>query len=135
MGVYGEEFQRKNFVYQVVEHLSRGKRLRVPFDQLGNATHAGDLSQAILDLLAQHQSGIWNIAGPDPLLSRRDFALRIAQHYRLDPTLFDFVDTASLHQPAPRPLQGGLIIDKARAAIHFNPSPWRPVPIQRTEPQ
>lgn len=113
MGVYGEEPQRKNFVYQVLRNLREGRRMKVPSDQFGNATHAAGLATGVVRLLEGGHRGIWNIAGPDPCLCRRDFALRIAREYSLDPALFDFLPTAELHQPAPRPLQGGLKPDKA----------------------
>ncbi len=128
MGVYGEEVRRKNFVYQVRDHLSSGRRMRVPADQCGNASYAGDLAEAVLRLLASGATGIWNLAGPEPGLSRKDFALRIARAYGLDETLFDFVSTAGLRQPAARPLQGGLRIDRMREELKMNPRDWVRIP-------
>jgi len=124
MGVYGEEILRKNFVYQVFDTLSVGKRMNVPIDQFGNATYSGDLARMLLALLENISSGIWNTAGPEPGLSRKDFALRIAGSYRLDPSLFDFMETKSLGQPARRPRQGGLRIEKITSDIGLHPSLW-----------
>ena len=129
MGVYGEEPQQKNFVYQVVRALRAGKNMTVPSDQSGNATYAGDLASISLKLLEKSATGIWNVAGPDPHLNRQDFALRIAREYRLDPGLLRFVSTAELGQPAPRPRQGGLVVTRAVKATSIEPSPWTPIVI------
>jgi len=131
MGVYGEEPQQKNFVYQVMRNLRDGKSMNVPSDQLGNATHAADIATGTLALLANQHTGIWNLAGPEPNLARLEFARRIAEAYRLDASLLHPVTTESLGQTAPRPLHGGLDIGKAAETIGFQPSRWTRVP----EPQ
>lgn len=124
MGVYGEEPQRKNFVYQVRRNLGEGKRMKIPSDQIGNATYAPDLAGMLLTLLDRGLGGIWNLAGPEPDLKRRDLAERIAEAYGLDASLFDFVPTSSLGQPAPRPLHGGLKIGKILQYENREPSKW-----------
>ena len=131
MGVYGEEPQQKNFVYQVVRNLRAGKSMNIPSDQRGNASHVMDLASMSLSLLEKKMSGVWNVAGPEPALSRKDFALRIAREYGLDSTLFHFLPTSDLGQPAPRPLNGGLIIDRAVSLTHHAPSPWRAIPMTK----
>ena len=123
-GVYGVEAQRKNFVCQVIDNLRAGKRMRIPCDQLGNATEAGDLAEGSVRLLETRSSGLWNLAGPNPNLRRSDFALHIAREYQLDERLLDFSTTRELAQPAPRPLHGGLTIDKARNALDWHPREW-----------
>jgi len=124
MGVYGPEPQRKNFVFQVRQALAAGKPMRIPNDQFGNVTHADDLARMALVLAEQERSGIWNLAGPDANVRRSDFARQIAQSYGLDANLIEPVETASLNQPAPRPRQGGLLVDKVSAAVSFSPRPW-----------
>jgi len=121
MGVYGKEPQQKNFVYQVIRNLSEGRRMKVPSDQFGNASYAPDLALGVLRLLNQNLAGAWNLAGPNPDLCRKDFALHIATECGLDASLFDFVPTSTLDQPAPRPLHGGLQIDKAKDELRWTP--------------
>ena len=101
-----------------------GKNLRVPNDQFGNITYAPDLAHMVLELARQNLSGIWNVAGPDPELRRSDFARKIALDYGLPADLIETVETTSLNQPAPRPRQGGLIIDKVVQATSFSPHSW-----------
>ena len=124
MGVYGAEPQEKNFVFQVRRTLSTGQRMRVPSDQIGNATNAANLAEGVLKLLAADKTGIWNLAGPNPDLSRSDFAHQIAAAYGLDATLFDFVPTSVLDAPAPRPLHAGLLTAKAEAGTGWVPLPF-----------
>lgn len=128
MGVYGEEAQRKNFVYQVRTRLSAGQRLRVPDDQFGNATFTGDIAEGVLRLLARGRSGVWNLAGPDPELNRADFARHIAREYQLDESLLEFLPTRQLGQVAPRPRQGGLVIRRMRDELGLEPRAWVRVP-------
>lgn len=133
MGVYGEEPQQKNFVYQVVRQLRAGKPMTIPSDQSGNATYAGDLASMSLCLLEKKAQGIWNVAGPEAELCRKDFALHIAAEYGLDASLFRFVTTAQLGQTAPRPLGGGLIVDRAVQATGLRPSAWKSIDIPENQ--
>lgn len=126
-GIYGEEEQKKNFVCQVIRNLRSGNIMKVPNDQFHNATYAEDLAAGIVRLLEKQKTGIWNLAGPDPQLCRSDFALRIAQEYDLDSSLLDCVPTVALGQLALRPRMAGLIIDKARQEIGFDPTEWTKV--------
>jgi dTDP-4-dehydrorhamnose reductase len=129
MGVYGQEPQQKNFVYQVRHHLAEGRSMKVPNDQFGNASFAPDIASAVLLLLRDRAIGLWNIAGPNPNLGRADFALKIALEYGLDKSLLQFVPTVDLQQSAPRPRHGGLLIDKMIS--HYQE--WRPTDWQRIE--
>jgi dTDP-4-dehydrorhamnose reductase len=121
MGVYGSDPQAKNFVSQVRRNLSSGERMRVPCDQLGNASYAPDIAEALLQLMVTGRTGIWNVAGPEPALPRSEVARRVARYYGLDESLFDFPTTAELTGLAPRPLHGGLRTDKARLQLDWEP--------------
>jgi dTDP-4-dehydrorhamnose reductase len=128
MGVYGEEPQQKNFVYQVRRALSAGRTFRVPNDQWGNVTHAGDIARMSLKLIDLGQGGVWNLAGPDPDICRSDLAYLIAKSYGLPEDLIEPVTTATLGQPAPRPRQAGLLIEKAMQATSIIPQGWVKIP-------
>jgi len=65
-------------------------------------------------------SGIYNISGPD-ILSRYDFILKLCEVFNYNKELVRPITTASLKQPAPRPLNSGLIILKAQSELGFNP--------------
>ena len=114
--VYGADPARKNFLYYLQRELSVGNTVRIVTDQISTPTASDDLARATLLLLKQRATGIFHICGPD-LLSRHDFAVRAARLLNLDERLIEPITTASLNQPAPRPLNAGLRTDKLRAAI------------------
>ncbi len=124
MGVYGDEPQRKNFVFQVRRALASDEVFRVPNDQFGNVTYAPDLAKIILRLTEEGQTGIWNVAGPDPSILRSDFALKIADAYGLPTHLIHPVPTPELRQRAPRPRHGGLSIEKSTRFTSYHPTDW-----------
>ena len=70
----------------------------------------------VLALAGRGADGIYNTVGAT-VLSRYDFARLAAETFGLDPGLVDPITTASLGQPAPRPLRAGLRMDRFRAAF------------------
>lgn len=111
---------RKNFVNWLVGELGQGKPVRVVDDQLGSPTYAKHLAQAIMHLMPAHH-GIYNVVGHD-IISRYDFAVKIARQLALNERLITPVPTSELKQKAPRPLNAGLKIDKLLATGFAMPS-------------
>ena len=69
------------------------------------------LAESVVALLEKKITGIYNVVGSD-LMSRYDFALRVADIFRLDRALIQPVITSELNQLAKRPLNAGLGIGK-----------------------
>jgi dTDP-4-dehydrorhamnose reductase len=67
------------------------------------------------------RTGIYNLAGRD-IISRFEFAEKLAQVFQLDASLIQPIKTAQLHQPAARPLKSGLITLKAEVELGYKPS-------------
>jgi dTDP-4-dehydrorhamnose reductase len=109
--VYGPDRQGKNFLYTLRRLLTAGTIMRVPTDQLSTPTYNEDLAAATLMLANGGHTGLFNVSGAE-LLSRYDFALLAAEILSLDATLIHPILTVDLNQKAPRPLRGGLRIDK-----------------------
>ncbi len=107
---------RANFVLWLVGELRAGRRVRIVDDQIGSPTLAESLAEMVLALAKSNHVGIFNTAGPD-VISRLELSRQIAETFGLDASLIDPVSTADLHQPAPRPLRAGLLIDKLRATF------------------
>lgn len=103
---------KSNFVLWVATSLRDGKRIRVVDDQIGNPTLADDLAYAMLKVVELNKTGVYHVCGPD-LISRYDFALKIAQVFGGDEKLITPMKTSDLHQPAPRPLRSGFVMLKA----------------------
>jgi len=118
--VFGPESQRKNFVYRAVKTLRAGERLHVPHDQYGQPTYSVDLAETALALLKQNARGTFHTVGPAHV-TRLDFARLIARTFDVNAALIDGIATASLGQPAPRPLFIQLRRDKLMAALGRDP--------------
>ncbi len=114
--VYGSEARGKNFVARIVQQAREGQplTLKLPFDQYAHPTAAGDIARAAFLLLRDGHAGVFNIAGTD-YMNRVELALRVLQYFPHAPYTLEAVSTASLSQPAPRPLNGGFIRQKFAA--------------------
>lgn len=118
--VYGAEQRRKNFAHQVCSAMITGSILRLPSDQAGNPTWAGDIAQHLLCLLEQREQGVWHIAGSDPACSRVSWARHlVAAFTRVGVTAsngfgIEGVPTRELGQKARRPLRAGIISRRLR---------------------
>lgn len=114
--VYGPFVERPDFVRWVLDALESRTPIRVVNDQYSNPTYVDDISESILRIILKRRAGIYHVAGAD-YCSRYEFALRIAEFFRADPSNISPVTTAELKQPARRPLKGGLITLKAETDL------------------
>jgi len=110
--VYGPERQEKNFVYQVIRHCRDGERISVPADQVSSPTFNGDLAAATVELVERDARGVYHVAGTS-VLDRYAFARLVVEVFGLDGRWLVPVPTAHLGQRAPRPLRGGLRVERA----------------------
>jgi len=81
--------------------------MRVPSDQWGTPTLADNLAEAVHELVLADHDGIVHPVGPD-YLTRIDFARLAAGVFGYPPDFLVPVETPELHQPAARPLRGGV---------------------------
>jgi dTDP-4-dehydrorhamnose reductase len=115
--VFGWDRASRNFAMQLWERLSASERMRVPHDQIGNPTLADFLAETSLELVRRGVMGeTVNVVGRDRV-ARSEFAVRLANRLGLDASLIDPVDTGSLNQRAPRPLDAGLRTDKLASIV------------------
>ncbi len=114
--VYGPERQGKNFAYQVVRNLKAGKEMPTPSDMASSPSYAPDVALAAIRLAEEGQSGLFHVAGPE-VVARSEFARGIALAFGLDPDLIQPRPTLEIVQGAPRPLQGGLKIEKLESLL------------------
>lgn len=105
---------RANFVTWVASELRAGRRVRIVTDQRNTPTLADDLARLLLWLARHHRTGVYHAAGPD-LVGRDAWAQAIVRHFGLDAGLIDWVTTAELAQPAPRPRWSGLLCERLAA--------------------
>jgi dTDP-4-dehydrorhamnose reductase len=114
--VYGPEPQGKNFVYQLLRRGRAGEPMQAPADQRSSPTYNRDLAAASVELVEREMAGVFHVAGPD-VMDRHAFARIVCEVFGLDAGRLAAVTTAALKQRAPRPLDAGLRIDRARAVL------------------
>lgn len=112
---------KPNFALWLIQSLEKQSPVRIVDDQHGNPTLADDLAYGLLRGVELERSGIYHIAGRD-IVTRYEFALRIARAFSLDASLITPIKTAQLRQPAHRPLRSGLITLKAEVELGIHPS-------------
>jgi dTDP-4-dehydrorhamnose reductase len=120
--VYGHVLQgiRSNFISWVKESLEQGKAIKVVSDQWRTPTWVEDLAKGILLIIEEKAEGILHVSGKDKL-SPYLMALQTADYFQLDTTNIEKVDAATFTQPGRRPLKTGLVIEKARKVLGFEP--------------
>lgn len=111
-----ERASKPNFFMWLVGELSAGRPVKIVSDQYNNPTLADNLAISVKECVEKKLEGVLNLAGRT-YLSRYDFALRIARYFGYDHELIAPIDTASLKQPSPRPLLGGVRIEKAQRLL------------------
>ena len=112
---------KANFALWLIKSLEAGQTVRIVDDQIGNPTLVDDLAFGLLRAVELGKNGVYNIAGRD-IVTRFEFAVRLAKFFGLDPKLIHPIKTAQLRQPAARPLRSGLITLKAEVDLGFKPS-------------
>ena len=119
--LYGAtQFGRPDFVKWVYNSLSEKQNIRIVKDQINNPTYIDDLSNAISKIIELGKEGVYNVGGAE-LLSRLEFTYKIADFFNLDKSLITPIETSELNQPAPRPLNSGLINMKAETELNYRP--------------
>ena len=119
--LYGPaKFGRMDFVKWVVSSLKEKKEIKIVTDQINNPTFIDDLVEIIYSVMINKHYGIFN-SGGEEFLSRYDFTLRIADFFNLDKNLIKPVLTEEFNQAAVRPLKSGLVLDKVKKILGFQP--------------
>ena len=107
---------KKNFALWLVETLKRNQPVTIVTDQIGNATISDDLAYGTYKIIEKNRSGMYHIAGKD-IISRFDFTLKLCEVFGFNKSLVSPIYTKDLNQPAPRPLNSGLIVLKAESDL------------------
>ena len=114
LGIGGPE--RPTFVERMIDTMRHHPPLRAAYDQLSNITPVEYLARSIVEIIEGGWSGLWHVAGQG-VVSRYDLALQLARLLDVPSTEVQRVAYAELGRPAKRPLNGGLVVEKAIANL------------------
>jgi dTDP-4-dehydrorhamnose reductase len=100
---------------------AKDKEIIAADDQFNNATWAGNLADAIIELMESDFRGVINIGGPN-YLSRYDFAILGTEIFGIDQSHIIGTSISRLGLKATRPLRAGLTIDKMKTILRTAPT-------------
>jgi dTDP-4-dehydrorhamnose reductase len=110
----------KNFLEIIRERLEKAEDYNVVDDQVRTPTYVEDLAKGIVSIIEKKATGIFHLSGKD-ILTPYQMAIGAADHLHLDSSVLKKVTAASFTQPARRPLKTGLMIDKAKKELGYEP--------------
>jgi dTDP-4-dehydrorhamnose reductase len=111
---------RGNFLTVVKDKLEKGEEYRVVDDQVRTPTFVEDLAAGIISIIEKKATGVFHLSGADILTPYR-MACLLAEYLQLDKSLLRRVTAENFKQPAVRPLNTGLIIEKAKRVLDYQP--------------
>ena len=100
-----------NFVFQVLKGLSEDRRIQAADDVFISATYLPDLIHESLNMLLDHEGGIFHLTNTG-VVSWAEFAKKVAARAQLDAALIDAVPLKSMGLTALRPRYSALISEK-----------------------
>jgi len=107
-----------SFIKWVVDSLKSNKAINIVNDQWNNPTWTVNMAEVIELIVLKGVTGVFNYGGAT-YLNRFEFAEIIADVFNLNKDLISVISTARLNQVAPRPLKGGLRIEKIERDLNI----------------
>ncbi len=115
--MYGHGVQLKSsFVDWLLTELRQNNPVNIVDDQYNNPSYARRLAQVIRTILDRKAWDVWHF-GSKEVISRYDFALKVANTFGLSSELINAISTVDLNQRAPRPMRSGLICEKLKREL------------------
>jgi dTDP-4-dehydrorhamnose reductase len=115
--LYGHHPSKSNFVKWVIQTLRENEPISVVDDHYNSPTLAGNLAEAILEMIQKNLNGLYHVAGSERI-TRFDFAIQVAKNFDLDSSLIKPVRMSELGAwVAKRPRDSSLRVDKIQKQI------------------
>lgn len=120
--VYGilPDLSRSNIVLWAKGALEKGQEIRVVQDQWRMPTLAEDLAQACFSAAKKKATGTFHVSGNE-LMAITEIVEQVASFWKLDSSLIQPIDSATLNQKAPRPIRTGFHLEKAITQLDYKP--------------
>lgn len=124
--VYGltADMSRSNIVLWVKESLEQQREIQIVNDQYRTPTFVLSLAEACKRCIDISAKGTFHIAS-NTLLSIYEIALQIADTFGLDAQYIKPIETATLNQPANRPVKTGFDLTKTKKELDFHPKSFK----------
>jgi len=116
--IYGWH-KKSRFTNWILTSLKEGKIVDPHVDQYNTPTLVDDLANAIIKIIENNLSGLFHVTGKT-CLNRFEFALKIAEIFKLDKNLIKPVTQNEKPQKAPRPNSTCLDSSKLEKLIDLN---------------
>jgi dTDP-4-dehydrorhamnose reductase len=110
---YNSPNDKQTFEKWVINNLKNNKEISVIDDQFNTPTLIDDIANAVKRLIELNKIGAYHVTGSERI-SRYDFAIKIANIFRLNKALIKKIETKDLKWKAKRPKDSSLNIDKLK---------------------
>lgn len=120
--IYGKVWPglRPSFLHWVKTNLEAGKPIKVVRDQQRTPTYVNDICNGIVSIIEKRATGAFHLAGKD-ILSPYEMAVTTAKVLGLDASLIESVTSETFPEPVKRAKKSGLLIDKAKTELAYEP--------------
>ena len=120
--IYGKTWRgmRPSFLHWVKTNLEAGKKIKVVSDQQRTPTYVNDICKGIISIINKRATGAYHLAGKD-VLSPYQMAVITAEVLGLDCSLIENVTSETFPEPVKRAKRSGLIIEKAKRVLQYQP--------------
>lgn len=120
--VYGvsENMSRSNLILWVKKSLEKGKKINVVSDQFRMPTYVGDLAKGINEIAKTGKQGVFHLCGKERY-SIIELAYKVADFYKLDPSLITPITSKELNERGKRPICTGFDLETANKKINYFP--------------
>ncbi len=118
---YSKYLQKSNIVLWVKNNLEKNQTIKVVNDQYRTPTLVDDLAKATIKIAENDLEGVYHISGAE-YLSVYEFALKIANIFKLDESLISPIASIELNELAKRPAKTGFNTTKAFFDFNFTPT-------------
>jgi len=116
---WGRSF-RPNFGTWLYSKLSKGEKINVVSDQFASPTLNTNLADMILELAERRWRGVIHLAGATRI-NRFDFAIKLANAFRFEPSLITSVKSDTSSWIATRPRDSSLDVTRAKSILNAKP--------------
>jgi dTDP-4-dehydrorhamnose reductase len=111
---------RSNFLTVVKDKLENGEVYNVFHDQVRTPTYIEDLATGIVAIIQKKATGIFHLSG-ESIITLYEIACMTADHLGYDKRTINRVTETEFSQPAKRPKNTTLVIEKAKQILGFHP--------------